>query len=449
MFAKSSRYVLRGSLAGHYGGIKCLAVTEDGKVLASGGSDGVRLWNVASLSRLNRPNGAGNRGTVSALTWIRREEDPGEVLVYGTQCGFVCVWKQRSPTSDFEEGHTLQMTDPAEVTGITFDAATNRLCVCHRNSVVQSYTMDRTATPQPVFSVSVKNFVPKAISFGEYRGNDRDVKVFGLYNGQIHTMRGGSGEILSTRQIGGMIGDAAINSRKGLFCIDDPFEGAALYRLDDENRVRTFSIAVTKAFGRPRQIRFAEEGAAVVSGSDHGVVYVFETRSGDLLDKLRIGAAEDWLQTIATADIGGTSTIFAARSRDVGGANEIFVWRRGSEGRLAWGKLKVLFQILVVLGCLAFPLRVIRVADDSDDESDGLLYYCEKCDPCPICLAPPPARVVEPTASNVPVEARTRLLPPTVPATLPLTIFLLEVYFLGGWMHLVLPYLIGLTICYL
>ncbi|KAJ7122127.1 hypothetical protein C8R44DRAFT_735845 [Mycena epipterygia] len=99
MFAKSSRYVLRGSLAGHYGGIECLAVTEDGKVLASGGSDGVRLWNVASLSRLNRPNGAGNRGTVSALTWIRREEDPGEVLVYGTQCGFVCVWKQRSPTS--------------------------------------------------------------------------------------------------------------------------------------------------------------------------------------------------------------------------------------------------------------------------------------------------------------------------------------------------------------
>lgn len=151
---------------------------------------------------LSRPNGAGNRGSISALAWIRREEDPGEVLVYGTQNGFVCVWKQRSPTSvsfnfrrlafalkfglqEFEEGHTLQMTDPAEVTGIAFDAATNRLCICHRNSVVQAYMLDRTATPQPVFSVSVKNFLPKAISFGEYKGNDRDVKVFGLHNGQM------------------------------------------------------------------------------------------------------------------------------------------------------------------------------------------------------------------------------------------------------------------------
>lgn len=49
---------------------------------------------------------------------------------------------------------------------------------------------------------------------------------------------------------------------------------------------------------RPRHVRFAESGWAVVSGSDHGVVYVFETRTGNVLQKLEIGALQ-WVQAIA------------------------------------------------------------------------------------------------------------------------------------------------------
>lgn len=49
---------------------------------------------------------------------------------------------------------------------------------------------------------------------------------------------------------------------------------------------------------RPRQVSFAESGLAIISGSDHGVVYVFETRTGDVLQKLQVGVSQ-WVQAIA------------------------------------------------------------------------------------------------------------------------------------------------------
>ncbi|KAJ7108031.1 hypothetical protein C8R43DRAFT_1140170 [Mycena crocata] len=229
-------------------------------MLASGGADGVRLWDMVTMRPINGPNGAGNRGKTTALTWIRREDEPGEIL-------------------DFEELSADQMVDPGEVSGIAFDAATNRL------------VFGRT-----------ERLRPKAISFGEFKGNEREIVVFGLYDGRILTLRGGSGDVVRTRGIGCVIGDAVVNSRKGVFCIDDVFEGPALYRLNDEHRVRTFGVESTKALEvRPRQIRFADEGGMVVSGSDHGIVYVFETRTGEILEKLRIGAP-DWIQTITVRD---------------------------------------------------------------------------------------------------------------------------------------------------
>ncbi|KAJ7175070.1 quinon protein alcohol dehydrogenase-like superfamily [Mycena crocata] len=330
-------------------------------MLASGGADGVRLWDMVTMRPINGPNGAGNRGKTTALTWIRREDEPGEILVYGTHGGYIVCWRQCGRAADFEELSADQMVDPGEVSGIAFDAATNRLCVCHRKSVVQLYTLDRSTTLQLGFSVALKDCVPKAISFGEFKGNEREIVVFGLYDGRILTLRGGSGDVVRTRGIGCVIGDAVVNSRKGVFCIDDVFEGPALYRLNDEHRVRTFGVESTKALEvRPRQIRFADEGGMVVSGSDHGIVYVFETRTGEILEKLRIGAP-DWIQTITTTQVDGVSTILAARARDFG-KNEIFVWKmKGGGGRLArYGSRMILsIQCFVVAGFLAFAYEKV------------------------------------------------------------------------------------------
>lgn len=82
-------------------------------------------------------------------------------------------------------------------------------------------------------------------------------------------------------------GGAAVNSRRGVFCIDDPSQGVALYRLSSRARIRTYAVPVTKSM-RPRQVTFAEDCSAIVSGSDHGVVYILDRRSGDIVDELRM-----------------------------------------------------------------------------------------------------------------------------------------------------------------
>ncbi|KAJ7351198.1 hypothetical protein DFH08DRAFT_935006 [Mycena albidolilacea] len=40
-----------------------------------------------------------------------------------------------------------------------------------------------------VFSLELKNVVPRAIAFGQMHFNNRDIMVFGLYGGDIYTLR--------------------------------------------------------------------------------------------------------------------------------------------------------------------------------------------------------------------------------------------------------------------
>lgn len=79
----------------------------------------------------------------------------------------------------------MQLTQGAEITGLAFDPASNRLTVCNRNSVIQAYTVERSMTLHNVFSVTIEEFVPKAIAFGEFRNSEAEIMVFGLYDGRM------------------------------------------------------------------------------------------------------------------------------------------------------------------------------------------------------------------------------------------------------------------------
>jgi hypothetical protein len=94
-------------------------------------------------------------------------------------------------------------------------------------------------------------------------------------------------------------GDAAVNARNGVFCIDEPAQGVALYKLDTGAQIQTFPIAVTRS-QRPRQVSFAEDCSVVVSSSDHRVIYIFDRRSGDTLAQLQI-SSDDLIQTVTVS----------------------------------------------------------------------------------------------------------------------------------------------------
>ncbi|KAJ7090557.1 WD40-repeat-containing domain protein [Mycena epipterygia] len=342
----------------HPGSVLSLAVTEDGTILASGGSQGTRLWNVADMSAIQRPSSASNRGATLVVIWARQADEPHDVLYAGTQNGYFFCWRQQDGV--FEETFAIQMPDPGEITAMAFDSTNNRLCLCSRNDIVQSWSIakDRLTgkwIPTNIFSRKFPRLAPQAITFAAFdNSQDRDIIVLGFHNsGPIHTIRGKTGETASDWSVGAKIGDAAFNWRDGVFCLDDPASGPALFRISDQMKTKTYEIDRKRKNGRPRKVRFGEHGSTIICGSDHGCVYIFDTRSGERLETLSVGSSE-WVQVVATTESGGISVIFAAQTRALDFSEEIFVWRRARNMSIGWEKMFGIVRVLVYLGCLAF-----------------------------------------------------------------------------------------------
>ena len=55
--------------------------------------NGVQVWVLPSMKTLVTPVGAGNRGTTTAIAWVRWEDEPDDVVIYGIQNGYLACWK--------------------------------------------------------------------------------------------------------------------------------------------------------------------------------------------------------------------------------------------------------------------------------------------------------------------------------------------------------------------
>ncbi|KAJ7040532.1 WD40-repeat-containing domain protein [Mycena alexandri] len=340
-------YVQHQGIDRHPGSVMAMAVNENGTILASGGSQGTWLWNVADMSLLRRPSGASSRGATLVLIWARQTDEAHDVLYGGTQNGYFFCWRQKKWVSQvFEETFVIQIPEPSEITAMAFDSANNRLCLCSRNDIVQSWGISKDPvtgkwTPTNIFS----------------RNQDRDIIVLGFHNsGPVYTLRGKTGETASAWSVGAKIGDAAFHWKDGVFCVEDPYSGPSLFRLSDQIKSNGYEIGRSRGDVRPRKVRFGEQGATLVCGSDHGCVYVFDTRSGAELAVLSVGSTE-WVQVVETAEVDDVSVVFAAQTGSLDSSEEIFVWKRAQPARNTGTTLEKLVWVakaLVVLGFLAF-----------------------------------------------------------------------------------------------
>ncbi|KAJ7100537.1 WD40-repeat-containing domain protein [Mycena epipterygia] len=331
-----NQYAPHAVLAGHNHPVNCMKANEDGTILASGGADGARVWDLINMAMIPRPVGASStRGEISALTWVRRDDHPGEMLVCGTQNGQVFCWKHDGVSKQFEEANnSFQMIHPGKIMGLAFDSSRNRLAVAHQNSVIQVHNVDEKLHPKPVFSVSIDGLVPVAIAFDtEVNGTFRELVVLGVsgnhknVRGEIATLHATTGEIIHQMQTGCLIGSADYNQRRGVFCLDDPHQGLALFRATDSARLRSCDVKRTKKEYLPRKTCFADDCNSLVTGSDHGNVYVYDRRSGVSVDVLPADTS-DWVQTVTATELKGVSIIFAARSQGTTGNFPIKVWKK-------------------------------------------------------------------------------------------------------------------------
>ncbi|KAF7346868.1 hypothetical protein MSAN_01826200 [Mycena sanguinolenta] len=216
-----NQYTLLGKLTGHTGAVICMTANEDGKLYT-------HLYLVSPVQEIG--------GATTCVLWVRREDEAAEILFYGTENGWLVCWKQTaSRTKAFEEVNVVRLVNKAEITGLSFDTTTNRLLVCHRDLVVQAWAVERSLQLQNIFSVTIDSFTPKAVAWGDFKNNEREILAFGLYDGQIHVLRPTDGQVTGTKQVGGLIGDVDVHPRKGLFCIDDPHQGVAIYSEKEES----------------------------------------------------------------------------------------------------------------------------------------------------------------------------------------------------------------------
>ncbi|KAG1906100.1 uncharacterized protein F5891DRAFT_942424, partial [Suillus fuscotomentosus] len=168
------------------------------------------------------------------------------------------------------------------------------IAVGMRDKIVQVLILNMNSQLQAVFLVQLNNSVPKSVAFAE----NGCVYVFGLYDGNFIKVRGDDGAVVKEYSCQSVIGHAAVNQKRGVYVVDNATDGFTLYRLEgDEEPVRMFMTAA-QSVSVPKQVAFRAEGRLIVRGSDHGLVYVFERKSGKLFETL-CHSNTDLVQTIA------------------------------------------------------------------------------------------------------------------------------------------------------
>jgi hypothetical protein len=84
-----------------------------------------------------------------------------------------------------------------------------------------------------------------------------------------------------------------------LCVIDNVNNGFDIYKIDSGNFVRTL-VTRDPIKTYPKGVAFANHGQAIVGGSDHGRVYIFERKSGRMITTLSHGNDEG-VQTIGVS----------------------------------------------------------------------------------------------------------------------------------------------------
>ena len=80
-------------------------------------------------------------------------------------------------------------------------------------------------------------------------------------------------------------GFASVDKTRSFLVVDNISAGFDVWNLASETHMKSLLIEEAERF-LPRHVDFAEDANVVVGGSEHGIVYVFDRKSGALVDSL-------------------------------------------------------------------------------------------------------------------------------------------------------------------
>ncbi|KAG1721364.1 uncharacterized protein EDB91DRAFT_1256544 [Suillus paluster] len=323
LFVKSKQHFQHQMRLSTYGGsIHVLAISNDGQALACGGTKGIKLWDIKSRKELTcLIHHHESQGTVSCAVWVTTRLGMAETLCYGTGLGYVVFLRH----SHVDEICARRLGSGFEITCMVWDSTSSEtttwIAVGTRDKIVQVLILNTNSQLQAMFSVRLDNTVPKYVAFAD----NGCVYVFRLYDGNFIKLKGDDGAVVKEYSCQSVIGHAAVNQKRGVFVVDNATDGFTLYQLEgDKEPVRTFMTAAPSV-SIPKQVAFAAQGKLIIGGSDHGLVYVFERKSGKLLETL-CHSNMGLVQTIATHDLNRRCTVTSSSPALGHGKATINLW---------------------------------------------------------------------------------------------------------------------------
>ncbi|KAF9470790.1 hypothetical protein BDN70DRAFT_648297 [Pholiota conissans] len=181
------------------------------------------------------------------------------------------------------------------------DSTVARVATCTRDNSVQVWSFEsRTAKLSPISSKLYREdrqVVPKSLAFDE--NTDQDLFVFGLYDGGMYKYSGKDSKTIAKYQLRSQIGNAAIDLERRICVVDNVGKGFDIYKLDSGKFVKTLTTRdPMKTY--PKGVAFADEYHAIVGGSDHGLVYIFDRKTGQAITTLKHGG-DGGVETIAVS----------------------------------------------------------------------------------------------------------------------------------------------------
>ncbi|KAK1219595.1 hypothetical protein PQX77_017691 [Marasmius sp. AFHP31] len=322
MNTQSASYNLHTRLTGHAQLVLCLDVTRDGMLLASGGGDGTFIWDLEEMKMVQQITTFGTRGGTTSLLWIHQKDTLEDGLVYGTHNGYVVLCKQSD--QGVEEIDIFQVAEPGEITSVAFDSSSSRLAVSSRNGIVQMVVIEPSKMHiiHNVWTRKIENCIPKTLAFDQRR----DLLVFGMHDA-VYCLDNGTGsyDLRRCKTHGMRVGHATCAT--DWYLVENIFDGSTLHRLSDHALLKAYNVPRRRQIAAPKQVVFGEDHQIVVNGSDHGVLYVFDLRTGAVLQKLDTETG-NWVQALTTVQVNGVPFIIAGEARAGEGGSDIFIFKK-------------------------------------------------------------------------------------------------------------------------
>ncbi|KAG6369241.1 WD40-repeat-containing domain protein [Boletus reticuloceps] len=361
-----------------------LAISHDGELLASGGADGMTIWRISSGKEISSSGtNQDTCGAVSCAIWMKTRFTTTETLCYGTGLGYLVFLRPNPVDRKFQEVCARRLGAGFEITCVAWDASWLedglRVAVGMRDNVVQVLLLNANSQLQSIFAGRLDDTVPRSVAFSGHE----NLYIFGLFDGKV--MNISDGNILNEHHCGSIIGYTAISLKKHLVVVDNAANGFTLYRLDSPSPIRTY-ITEPPTVLVPKQVAFGEDVKIVVGGSDNGNVYIFNRRSGELLEAL-CHARSGLVQSIAVRDIDGHCKIASASATPGRRCVTINIWQHqyappklNNKPNLCtrWTLKSSLWVMVRILTLVALLVALIGLGIARLDPVPQIAHWCAK-----------------------------------------------------------------------